>query len=103
MKLLFIGDVVGNTGCEFLKSRLPKLKRDYEADIIVVNGENSADGNGITSYSAQQIFQAGADVITTGNHAFQRKTDLHIYEKRDFIERMVKNKGSSQWVAKKKR
>ena len=80
MKLLFIGDVVGSTGCEFLKKRLPNLKREYGADFAVVNGENSADGNGITAYSAKQIFQAGADVITTGNHAFQRRTDLKIYE-----------------------
>ncbi|MBR7083914.1 MAG: TIGR00282 family metallophosphoesterase [Oscillospiraceae bacterium] len=80
MKLLFIGDVVGNVGCQFLRKRLPELKRQYQADIVIVNGENSADGNGITAYSAEQIFQAGADVITTGNHAFQRKTDFKIYE-----------------------
>jgi hypothetical protein len=80
MKLLFIGDVVGNIGCEFLKKRLPALKREYQADIVVVNGENSADGNGITAYSARQIFDSGADVITTGNHAFQRRSDWNIYE-----------------------
>jgi len=80
MKLLFIGDVVGNIGCEFLKKRLSGLKRQYEADIVVVNGENSADGNGITAYSAGKLFEAGADVITTGNHAFQRRTDFKIYE-----------------------
>ena len=80
MKLLFIGDVVGNIGCQFLKKRLPELKREYGAEGVIVNGENSADGNGITKYSADQIFQAGADIITTGNHAFQRRTDWHIYE-----------------------
>lgn len=85
MRLLFIGDVVGNAGCQFLQKRLPELKRQYQTDIVIVNGENSADGNGITSYSAKQIFQAGADVITTGNHAFQRKTDLKIYERHDII------------------
>ncbi len=80
MKVLFIGDVVGNIGCQFLQKKLPGLKREHGIDLTIVNGENSADGNGITSYSARQIFQAGADVITTGNHAFQRKTDLKIYE-----------------------
>lgn len=85
MKLLFIGDVVGNLGCQFLRKKLPALKRQYAADLVVVNGENSADGNGITAYSAEQIFQAGADVITTGNHAFQRKTDLQIYERDSII------------------
>lgn len=80
MKLLFIGDVVGDVGCRFLQKRLPGLKRELGADITVVNGENSADGNGITSYSARQIFQAGADVITTGNHAFQRRNELRVFE-----------------------
>ena len=80
MKLLFIGDVVGEVGCLFLQKQLPKIKRQYEIDVTVVNGENSANGNGITRHSANQIFHAGADVITTGNHAFQRKTDLKIFE-----------------------
>jgi metallophosphoesterase (TIGR00282 family) len=80
MKLLFIGDVVGEVGCLFLQKQLPKIKRQYEIDVTIVNGENSANGNGITRHSANQIFHAGADVITTGNHAFQRKTDLKIFE-----------------------
>ena len=80
MKVLFIGDVVGNIGCEFLKKRPPGLKREYETDLVIVNGENSADGNGITAYSADRIFESGADVITTGNHAFQRRSDWKIYE-----------------------
>lgn len=80
MKLLFIGDVVGDVGCQYLKRKLPMLRRGLGADITVVNGENSANGNGITAYSAEQLFAAGADIITTGNHAFQRKEALHIYE-----------------------
>ncbi len=80
MKLLFIGDVVGDVGCQFLKRKLPALRRGLGADVTVVNGENSANGNGITAYSAEQIFQSGADIITTGNHAFQRKEALHIYD-----------------------
>lgn len=80
MKLLFIGDVVGEVGCRFLKKKLPALRRELGADITVVNGENSANGNGITAYSADQLFQSGADLITTGNHAFQRRDNLHIYD-----------------------
>ncbi len=80
MKLLFIGDVVGDVGCQFLKRKLPALRRGLGADVTIVNGENSANGNGITAYSAEQIFQSGADIITTGNHAFQRKEALHIYD-----------------------
>ncbi len=80
MKLLFIGDVVADVGCQFLQKKLPALKQQYGVDVTVVNGENSATGNGITAYSARQILQSGADFITTGNHAFQRRTDLHIFE-----------------------
>ncbi len=80
MKLLMIGDVVGDVGCRFLAQKLPRIKREYGIDVTVVNGENSADGNGITSVSARAIFQAGADVITTGNHAFQRKNEFSLFE-----------------------
>lgn len=86
MKLLFVGDVVGEAGCLFLQKKLPELKRQYQIDVTVVNGENSAVGNGITKYSSKQIFDAGADIITTGNHAFQRKNELHLYEN-EFIIR----------------
>jgi hypothetical protein len=85
-KLLFIGDVVGKSGCDFLIEKLPQIKRQYGVDITVVNGENSAQGNGITKYSANMILNAGADVITTGNHAFKRREAYEIYE-RDCIIR----------------
>lgn len=75
MKLLMFGDVVGEAGCECFCRNAPKLKRQYGADLIVVNGENSAQGNGITPYSADMLFSGGADVITTGNHCFRRKCD----------------------------
>jgi metallophosphoesterase (TIGR00282 family) len=81
MHILFIGDVVGNAGCTFLEKKLPQLKRKYQIDLTVVNGENSAQGNGITKYSMEQLFSAGADIITTGNHCFQRREALSIYEK----------------------
>lgn len=80
MKLLMIGDVVGSIGCRFLAAKLPGLKREHGIDVTVVNGENSADGNGITTGSARELFQAGADLITTGNHAFQRKNHLQVFE-----------------------
>lgn len=73
MRILAIGDVVGQAGCEYLRKALPKLKREYNADLTIVNGENSAEGNGITPYSADYIFDSGADVITTGNHGLRRR------------------------------
>lgn len=84
--LLFIGDVVGKAGCEFLQAKLGIIKRQYGIDVTVVNGENSAQGNGITKYSADMIINAGADIITTGNHAFRRKEALDIYNE-DYIIR----------------
>lgn len=85
--LLFIGDVVGKNGCEFLASHIYDLKEKYSADITVINGENSAQGNGITTYSADFLRnRCGADIITTGNHCFKRRESLSIY-RRDYIIR----------------
>lgn len=81
IKFLFIGDVVGRCGCDALAKTLPSLKHEYGADIAVVNGENSADMNGISPNSMHRIFDAGADVITTGNHAFQRADILEEFER----------------------
>lgn len=72
MKLLFIGDVVGKTGCDYTEKVLPEIKRKYGADITVINGENSAVGNGISEQSAIRLLRSGADAVTTGNHAYQK-------------------------------
>lgn len=79
MRLLFVGDVVAQCGCEFLGAKLHHLKRLYNIDITVVNGENSASGNGITRHSCEYLTQIGADVITTGNHAFKRRESIDIF------------------------
>ncbi|MGN0648062.1 MAG: TIGR00282 family metallophosphoesterase [Oscillospiraceae bacterium] len=79
MKILMFGDVVGQIGCDCLGRNLAKLRREYNADFVIVNGENSADGNGITQQSAQQLLEMGTDVITTGNHCFRRRCQS-IYE-----------------------
>lgn len=72
MKILCIGDVVGSAGCQHLRQVLPGLKRQYAVDVCIVNGENAADGNGITPHAADYIWDSGADVVTTGNHVFRR-------------------------------
>lgn len=71
--LLFIGDVVAQAGCDKLKAALPALKREKQIDICIANGENSAQGNGMTPDSAEQLFSAGVDFITGGNHTFRRR------------------------------
>lgn len=71
MRFLFIGDIVGSRGCRFAASKVPEIKKEYGVDFVIVNGENSADGNGITPASADML--SFADVITTGNHVFRRR------------------------------
>lgn len=73
MRLLFLGDIVGRSGREGLLRHLPDLQRDLSPDFIVVNGENSAGGFGITEKIAAELFAAGVDCITTGNHVWDQK------------------------------
>ena len=87
MKILFVGDVVGQPGCEFLMERLPALKRKLGCDLTVVNGENSAEGNGILPKSAREIQDAGADIITLGNHGLRRREIYPVLEESDCIIR----------------
>lgn len=87
MRILCIGDVVGSVGCEFLRSRLPALKKVKGVDFVICNGENSADGNGITESSARFLFDSGVDAITLGNHAFRRKEAYEFLDENPFIAR----------------
>lgn len=80
MNILVIGDVVGDNGSKFFRQTVPAFKKLKNIDICIVNGENSAQGNGIHPASAEYLFASGADVITTGNHALRRP---EIYNKFD--------------------
>jgi metallophosphoesterase (TIGR00282 family) len=81
MRLLCVGDVVGRAGRTILKPVLRRLRRRHRPELIVVNGENAAGGVGLTPKIADEIFGAGADVITTGNHVWRRNEIL------DYLER----------------
>lgn len=72
MRILFIGDVVSSAGCDFVRKVLPAFKRTQQIDFCIINGENSAKGNGITPDSARHLLTSGADLLTTGNHVFRR-------------------------------
>lgn len=89
MNILAVGDVVGTPGCEFLRQHLPSLKKLYKIDLCIVNGENSADGNGITPGSAMHILTSGADVITTGNHVFRRREIYSFLDETPYVLRPV--------------
>lgn len=87
MKIIFVGDIVSSQGCEYLRKTLPNLKKEYGADIVIANGENSAVGNGITPKSAQHIFTSGVDVITLGNHTLKRPEICDYLDENEFIIR----------------
>ena len=73
MKILTIGDIVGKKGIEFLKLKLKNFREENNIDLVIANGENSAEGNGILPVCAIKLFKSGVDVITGGNHSFRRK------------------------------
>src|SRR5690606_37509474 len=84
VNILFIGDIFGRPGRDALMKALPILRRKYETDFIIVNGENSANGKGITSKIAEEFLHAGVDVISGGNHSLHQKDadELHESEQR---------------------
>ena len=80
MKILFLGDIVGNVGCNAVKSNISNIIKTKKIDFVIVNGENSySTGVGITENIANELFSCGIDVITTGNHVWdQKETFEHI-------------------------
>ena len=86
MKLLFIGDVVGSPGRKALAELLPGLRAQHGLDVVVTNGENSAGGNGITPDTAAEIYAAGVDVITCGDHLWdQKEVEILLEEEPRFV------------------
>jgi hypothetical protein len=81
MRVLHIGDVVGSPGRQGLRETMPQLRERYAPDLVIVNGENSAGGMGITERTANDFFGVGTDVITTGNHVYRHR------EAYDFLDR----------------
>ncbi len=85
MKILFIGDVVGDNGMEILKKKLSNLKKDENIDFCIANGENAnQSGVGLTIKDAQNLFSLGVDAITGGNHSL-RRSSVEMYEENEFI------------------
>ncbi len=80
MKLLFIGDIVGQPGRRAVKELVPRLRRQHGLNLVVANGENAAGGSGITVSTAQELFSAGVDVITSGDHLWDQKDVMSLLE-----------------------
>jgi 2',3'-cyclic-nucleotide 2'-phosphodiesterase len=87
MKVLFIGDVVGKPGRAALGRAMPGLRERHAPDLVIVNGENSAGGLGITPKTAEELLSVGADVITLGNHAFRHREVFAYLDESDRIVR----------------
>ena len=81
MRILFIGDVIGRSGRAIVSERLPGLIAAWKLDLVVINGENSAGGFGITETIYNELIDAGADAITLGNHAFDQREALVFIER----------------------
>ena len=78
MKILFIGDIVGQPGRNAVKALVPRLREQHALDFVIANGENSAGGSGITPRTADEIFSAGVDAITTGDHLWDQKEVMEL-------------------------
>ncbi|MCX2725387.1 TIGR00282 family metallophosphoesterase [Roseibium salinum] len=89
MRILFLGDLVGRVGRTAVIEKLPELVEHNQLDFVIVNGENSASGFGITEAILQDVLDAGADVVTTGNHVWDQRETLVYIERQDRLLRPV--------------
>ncbi len=92
MRILFVGDIFGRPGRTIVQERLPELQKQHSVDLTIANGENAAGGFGITPQIAEELFELGVDVITTGNH---------IWDKREIIEYMNSANGNETSLARR--
>ncbi len=87
LRILVLGDIVGKSGCRAVFCMAKSLKKDFAADLLVVNGENAVDGSGLTPEIVRELFNAGVDVITSGNHIWKQKS---IYPLLDTESRLLR-------------
>jgi len=80
LNILFIGDIFGRPGRTIVKDRLPELVKQYSVDLVIANGENSAAGFGITPPLADELFDLGIDVMTTGNHVWDKREIIEYFQ-----------------------
>jgi 2',3'-cyclic-nucleotide 2'-phosphodiesterase len=83
MRILFIGDIFGRPGRTIVRERLPELVKRHSVDLIIANGENAAAGFGITPALAEELFEMGIEVLTSGNHIWDKREILEFFESAD--------------------
>ena len=110
MNLLILGDIMGASGRDALKNKLPKIVTDNKIDFVIVNGENAADdGRGITQSIAEEFFSKGVDVITSGNHIWDKKETTEYIDKENRLLRPANlaegspGKGYAIYISKNKK
>lgn len=87
MNILFIGDIVGSPGRQVVRELLPGLKKEFNLDFTIANAENAAGGSGITPVVAEDLFDAGVDVLTSGDHIWKKREIFEIIDKEERILR----------------
>lgn len=87
MRILFIGDVVGSPGRDMVETYLPKLKKKFQPAVTIINGENAASGKGITEKIYRRFLELGAQAVTLGNHAWDKKEIFEFIDKADYLVR----------------
>jgi 2',3'-cyclic-nucleotide 2'-phosphodiesterase len=92
LRILFVGDIFGRPGRNIVHERLPELQKEHAVDLTIANGENAAGGFGITPQIAEELFELGIDVITTGNH---------VWDKREIIDYMNSANGNETSLARR--
>ena len=85
LTLAFIGDIVGRPGRSMVKEHLKKLREEFGVDFVIANYENASHGFGLTSKNAQELFSAGIDVMTGGNHSFDKKEIIPLFESMELL------------------
>ncbi|MFY9560561.1 MAG: TIGR00282 family metallophosphoesterase [Terriglobales bacterium] len=83
MNILFIGDIFGRPGRTIVKERLPELVKQHSVDLVIANGENAAAGFGITPPLAEELFELGIEVMTTGNHVWDKREIIEYFQMAD--------------------
>ena len=87
MRVMLVGDVIGRPGRRAFREYVQKLRREKKIDVVIVNGENSAAGKGLTRTSLDELYSGGADIITTGNHVWDKKDVMEFIDSEPFLIR----------------
>ena len=87
MRVMLVGDVIGRPGRRAFRKYVQQLRREKAVDVVIANGENSAAGKGLTRTSLDELYSGGADIVTTGNHVWDKKDVLEFIDQEPFLIR----------------